>query len=95
MTGEVVSPAIQLDQDFGYSVQAVWTGSPTGTLQLEASNDQVTWIPVYNSPVEIAAEDGKIMWNAWGTTAYAWARLHYLSTSGTGSLSARTFIRGF
>lgn len=95
MSADIVSTTVQLDQDFGYSIQAVWGGTPTGSFFLEASDDQVTWVEVFNSRVDIVAEDGKVMWNCWGTTTYAWARLSYTAGSGSGTLVARTFIRGF
>lgn len=44
-TATVVSNGIDMNQMFGGSIQAVFTGAPVGTLTLEISNDIVTQIP--------------------------------------------------
>lgn len=83
----------ELEQGFGYSVQAVYTGAPVGTLKLQASLDQVTWIDVADSSQSIAAA-GSFLWNV-SDVQYPWTRLIYTKTSGTGTLNAQLFYRGF
>lgn len=38
-----------LNQIFMYSIQAIWTGTPVGTLKLQVSNDDVPSAPVGNA----------------------------------------------
>lgn len=94
MSSNVTSLPIQLDQDFGYSVQAVWAGTPSGTFLVEVSNDKLTWVIHPQSPVTFAGQDGTIMWNINGTMNYFWARLIFISSSGPGLLTATAKING-
>lgn len=69
-----------------YSVQAVYTGSPVGTLTLSSSNDGVTWDTISGTSQSVSAA-GSTMWNVQGA-GYLFVRLEYAFTSGSGSLSA-------
>lgn len=42
---------LDLNQEFGYSIQAVWTGAPVGTFTVEVSNDIVPVAPATSNPV--------------------------------------------
>ena len=42
MNANINSQALQLENMFGYSIQIVFTGTPTGTFKLQASADPVT-----------------------------------------------------
>lgn len=90
-----VTESIQLDQDFGYSIQAVWDGTPSGEFYVQVSNDQNIWIDIENSVCTVVSEPGKVMWNASATTQYTWARLSWTPSSGPGLITVKAFIRGF
>lgn len=47
MSSPVNSIGIDINQEFTWSIQAIWTGTPIGTLTIQVSNDIV---PVYSSP---------------------------------------------
>lgn len=93
MSGNITSIPIQLNQDFAYAVAAVWTGTPVGTLKLQASIDNVTYIDITGSPTPVSGP-GNFMWNV-EVCAYQFARMVYTATSGTGTLNAKTTIKGF
>ena len=98
MSGDL-SAIQQLKQMFGYSIQAVYTGSPVGTLSLAASNDYNpntgvgTWTAIADSSEAItAAGDGT--WNYRGPN-YEWVKVIYDATSGTGVLNVYFNGKGF
>lgn len=109
MTGTTTinSPAIPVDQAWGYAVHAVWTGTPTGTLKLQASCDAplltnqtssgvttvTNWTDITSSSVAVAGAAGDYMWNV-TTGSYRFFRLVYTNISGTGTLNALTNVKG-
>ena len=97
----VVSNGVDMNQMFGGSVQAVFTGSPVGTFTIEISNDvQVvpaggganlasgvtTWTTYTGSSQAISAA-GDYCWIL-ADSNYRFLRLKYTKTSGTGSVTA-------
>lgn len=86
------SSAQTLDQAFGFSVQAQWTGaSAAGTLKLQASLDGTNWDDISGASTTIAGA-GNILWNV-TDVMFPWVRVVFTRTSGTGSLSTRLFYR--
>lgn len=92
MAGSVTSSAEPLDYIYGFSIQAIYTGSPVGTLTLEASNDNSNWVTVTDSSYSVTSA-GNYMWN-FTVSNFKWVRVVYTRTSGTGTLSARIYARG-
>lgn len=97
----VVSNGIDMNQIFGGSISAVFTGSPVGTLTLEISNDIVatpvagganlasavnTWTTYTGSSYAISAA-GDFTY-VLADTNYRWLRMKYTKTSGTGTINA-------
>lgn len=93
MNANLVSTPIQLYQMFGYAIQLVWTGTPTGTFKLQASADPVPqgppasastmpthWSDIANSNQAVSAA-GTYMWNI-PDAMYNYVRLVYTDTSG-------------
>src|SRR5271165_6644265 len=91
MNTNIASAGIPLLEIIGYAIQAEFTGTPTGTFKLQASNDNcpkgpqppvqpTNWTDIANSPYTVSAS-GDYMWNvSW--TQYNWVRLVYTDTSG-------------
>lgn len=80
------------------SVQAVYTGTATGTIKVQVSNDNVqmsqigdpatnvvNWIDYTGSSNSLTAP-GNRSWD-FPLCGYRWIRTQYLKTNGTGSLS--------
>lgn len=95
MNATINSLAVPLYQVYGYSIQIVFTGTPTGSFKLQASDDPVpqagspsitaqatptNWTDIVNSTQAITAA-GSIIWTV--TDAfYNWVRVVYTDTSG-------------
>lgn len=95
MTGNITStPVIPLNQSFGYSVQASWTGTPTGTLKLQCSNDNTNWTDITASIQALAGSAGNYEWNV-VMPMYLYAQLVYVFTSSTGTLTATAVVKAF
>lgn len=95
MNTTINSSAIPLYQIYGYSIQAVYTGTPTGAFKLQGSSDPVpqagspsitaaptpvNWSDIANSSESISAA-GNFMWNVFDVM-YNWVRLVYTDSSG-------------
>ena len=108
LAGNITSNPIPLDQIYGFAIQAVWTGVPTGTLKLQASSDSpsrqtqtslggpdviTNWTDVANSSVALTGSSGNYMWN-FTSCMFRYVRLVYTSTSGTGSITAEISAKG-
>jgi hypothetical protein len=72
----------------GYCIQALYTGAPVGTLQVQGSNDGVNFINVPGSQFTVAVSAAGESLITDPTPFYAFVQLVYTFTSGTGSLSA-------
>ena len=78
------------------SIQASWTGTPTGTFALQCSFDGATYVTVPGASAEFTANSqaqpaggaSSAIWN-WSNVPGSMARLLYTATSGTGTLTAR------
>lgn len=86
MTASLTSDTCDVRTEVGYSIQAVWTGTPTGTLKLQISGDSTSWTDA-PSPQSLAGAAGSYIWDV-PQTAVGYVRMVYTFTSGTGSLAA-------
>lgn len=74
------------------SIQASWTGTPTGTFALQTSFDGANWATVPGAAAEFTANGqtqpaggaGSAMWS-WYNVPGTMLRLLYTATSGTGT----------
>lgn len=89
----LTSSAVELQHYILCGLQAVYTGSPVGTLSLQASLDQTTWTDIAGATAAVAAA-GSSLFNVSDLT-YPYMRLVYTKTSGTGSLTVKSFSKGF
>jgi hypothetical protein len=110
MTGttEIDSAPLRVDQIFGLAIQATWTGTPNGTIKLQASCDTpptasqvanggpdavTNWSDISDSSYSISGVAGNYMWNINGAF-YNYIRIVYVNASSTGSLSAKACVKG-
>lgn len=92
MSGNLSSIPTNLDTSASYAIQAIFTGSPLGTLQLQGSNDNddvtpTNWTTITDSIQSISAA-GSYLVNV-EFPVYCWVRLTYTRTSGSGTLNAK------
>lgn len=103
------STGVYIDQILTYSIQAIWTGSPQGTLSVQASNDIVpidptsldpaanvtNWTTYTNGTQTLTGSGtaGSYLWNS-PISGYSWVRLTWTSSTATGTLNATFFGKG-
>jgi hypothetical protein len=101
------SAPLIVDHSWGYAIQAVFTGTTTGTLKLQGSCDPgpnanfqaandpyvVDWTDIANSGAPVTGA-GTVTYDV-VKTAYPWVRLVYTPASGTGTITARFNAKGF
>lgn len=104
MNTTINSSAMQLLNMFGYNIQIVFTGTPTGNFKLQASADPiykgapgiqatpVNWTDVLNSTQSVSAA-GNLMWNV-SEVMYNYVRVVYTDTS-SGSSTAIITVAEF
>lgn len=107
MSGDITSSVQQLNQGFGFSIQANYTtlGTLGGSLFLEASVDHQidingnvivagNWVTVQDS-TEALTGSGSFIWNV-TSSMFPFVRLAYATApSDTGTLNAFVFERAF
>lgn len=89
MASSITSSACDLTYYDGFAIQAVYTGSPSGTFKIQVSADAgacTTFSDYTNSSQTISAA-GDYIWIV-NSSAYHCARLVYTLTSGSGTLNA-------
>ena len=117
---EILSAPVDLSSNFSsnaiflghvdrYAIQLLFTGSPTGTFKLQASNDigeaqktteagrgllVTTWTDIVGSDQAISAA-GNHMWCS-SVAPYRWVRVVWTNSAGSGSLtSIRLNTKGY
>lgn len=79
------SPSQQMTFMINACVQAVYTGSPNGSLKLQVSNDNVNFTDYPNSSVSIT-QAGSSIWLL-ENIGFPYIMIIYTSSSGTGTLN--------
>lgn len=98
MNHTITSTYYQLRDIYGFCIQVVYTGTPTGTFKLQASADPVPlagklsteppthWTDIANSSYSVTA-GGDYMWNVFDSM-YNYVRIVYTDTSAGHSSTA-------
>lgn len=100
MVTTVHSIGVSMRDFSNLSIQAVWTETPTGTLQVQVSDDivplsttadpaakVVNWSNYTGQSFALTGAAGSTFFQLFNA-GYAWVRLNYTAASGTGSLNA-------
>lgn len=92
MTADFTSATQDLTtMEFG-ALQATWTGTPVGTLAIQASNDNIHFNTVTGSSVAVSGA-GSAMWNI-QVFGFRYIQLVYVAGSSTGTLNAIINAKG-
>jgi hypothetical protein len=92
MTSTYTSPSQQLAFMINACIQAVFTGTPVGTLDLQVSNDNVNWT-VYTGSSTTVNGAGSFAWLL-ADIGFPWIQVVYTASSSTGSLSVTVNGKG-
>jgi hypothetical protein len=88
MNVNIVSQFIDIRNTSGFSFQCVWTGAPVGALRIEVTNMEPSpaslWEPMPNSNIAVSGAGSQIF--DVGECFVGWARISWISTSGTGTI---------
>lgn len=108
MSANIVSDAMPLDQIYGFAVQAVYSGSPVGSIKLQASCDPFplksnvanggpyvvqNWDDIVDSSIALPVANNIVTWNV-NLAFYRFVRVVYTFTSGTGTLNVNLSVKG-
>lgn len=100
-----LSAAIPLKNIFMYSIAANITGTPTGTVKLQVSNDPETndtmpsanpmptpsnWVDLANSSIAVTAA-GETLWSV-NYCTYNWVRVSYTDSSSGASTATMSIV---
>lgn len=86
MASNITSEAVDVSRMDNISVEAIYTGSPNGTLTLQGSNSKENWASVNTSEnIAISSASNDIM--VFANYAFKWARVVYTASSGSGTLN--------
>lgn len=91
MTGTTVctSQAIDVGMLCRWSIQLVWTGTPTGTFKVQESNDNTNWTDVNSATASAAGSAASAIINAINCQT-KYIRVLYTNASSTGVIGACT-----
>jgi hypothetical protein len=88
MSNDITSLSTNIDEAVSYCIQAKFTGSPVGSIKLQASNDPVVLgYSDITETITAVTTSGNYMINA-DLPAYSFVQLVYTRTSGSGTLNA-------
>lgn len=99
MTGNITSDPVKMEWEDNAGIQAVWTGTPTGTNVIQVSLDPVVlgWETIGPTAYTITPDQpsGSAGSNFYDLPlgAAAWIRFVYTASSGTGSLSVKIALK--
>lgn len=94
MAGNLTSTVTDIRYLDDVAVQLVWTGTPTGTFQIQGSLDQVTWNSLSLTPAPAAAgAAGTYLIDLEGLS-FPYIRTTYIASSGTGTLNVLVSGKG-
>jgi hypothetical protein len=81
------SASIDLSNIVAFSIQFTWTGTPTGTVSINASCDGTNWTLIPNSSAATGGAAGNFLVNYF-EAGFRYIQAVYTNTSGTGTVIA-------
>lgn len=86
MSGNLTSSVIKVQTMDNIGIEFVWTGTPTGAINVDISNDQVTWQALTLMPTIAPSGSASNAYLEYNQTSAPFIRCRYNRTSGTGTL---------
>ena len=86
------TPPLNVDQMTLGTIQAKWSGSPVGSIQVLVSNDNITYSTYTGSSTSVSGP-GDFVW-LFDVIQFPWFSVQYTWTSGTGSLNVTFYGKG-
>jgi hypothetical protein len=87
------SISVNLLHYFLCSVQFVWTGTPTGTVSLQESNDNINWSPIAGASQATGGSAGNVSIDITNISA-GYIQAVYTHVSGAGTVTAQLNAKG-
>ncbi len=85
MTQDLFSQSFAITTANQFLAEAIWTGSPTGTIAVMGSLDNINFtIPIYS--IATGGSAGSLDYDLFGTSVQ-WIQITYTFTSGSGTLT--------
>ena len=86
MSGNLITKSTNVKRLDNFGIQLVWSGTPVGTFDIQASVDGKNYVSLdFSSPVAASGSSGSHLINL-NQIPYAWVRVAYTKNSGSGSL---------
>lgn len=89
VASDQTSDVIDLRYNYGFAIMATFTGSPSGTVKIQGSNDKITWIDIDSIAVSgtttLSSNKDAIYWPWMKVTKAA---------GGTGTINVTMTLKG-
>lgn len=89
VAGNLTSSVMNLENNYGYAVQASFTGAPSGTVLIQGSNDEVNW-----STLDTLTISGTTVLHANRDAVYFPFVRAFKAAGGTGTMTVTMTIKG-
>lgn len=96
MGADIVSEAIDMKRFLQFGIIWTATGTPTGTLLVQFSNDGITWVDSATMSTALSGSGATSFFNGINSNVCAFdkLRLKYTRSSGSGSITATIQAKG-
>lgn len=94
MTSTITGSIYDMEQSYGYAAAFQWTGTPTGTVKIQQSLDQILWFDVAASSQATGGLSGTFYYEN-PTSMALFVRPVFVFSSGTGTLNVTMAKKGF
>lgn len=89
VSADITSSTMNLENNYGYFVQATFTGAPSGTVLIQGSNDETNW-----STLDTLTISGTSVLSANRDAVYAPFVRAFKTAGGTGTMTVKMTIKG-